>query len=236
MRKKRKNSKKRHQSTDTLRYIDNQLTILFNDKDFLKLIEQEKKKFKEASGKDLDSRAHWLVGFNNSIKAFLQKRDLPVSLLEPVYSLIRYNRLDPPLHTSIILRVGAQDVVANRDVVFIKNKEGRLASEENSISIVLTTKTSAEQIIQFVRDYKKLIEELQTEINLPAYKRPTWRREIQLALKIIKMRDENKMSFFDISSELTKEDSGLTVEKHDSLSNEETVKSIYYNYKKRLSL
>ncbi len=228
---KRKNSKKRHQGSDTLRYIDNQLTLLFNDKDLLSLFDEQRKKLNDLP-KQLPT-TDFIVNFNNSVRTFLQSRNLPLSLLEPIYGLVRYNRLDVPLHTSIILRVGKQDVLTNRDVVYIKNKQGKLAFEENSVSIVLTTKTSTEQVIQFVKDNKKLIEDLQSDINLPAYQRPTWRGEIQLALKIIKMKEEEDMSFDEIASNLA--DPSLPQEQYEKISDENTIKSIYYRYKKRLS-
>ncbi len=210
-----------------LRQIYNQLVLLTEDKDFFQFIEGQWEEL------DKGHTVHTLAQCKWNIKQYLQDKKLPQSWLMPIYTLIKDKKLDFPMDNSISLRVGSDEITTNtQNLLFIRDKKGHL-SDELSVSIVITGKVSVNHIIQFITDNKKQIEYWQKVIGLPMYKNPNW-HDIDLGLEIIRMKDVEGKTFPQIAEQLQQE---LNQENPDSdhTFDENTLKTIYDRYKKRLS-
>ena len=192
----------------------------------------EQRKIINGKFADLESKVKAVADCTRAIRAYVRRKNLPESWVEPIYSFIKRDELDVPLEGGISFRVGRQEVTGRGELLLILDKYGRLPNEENSISIVITAKVSADRIIKFVRENKKSIEDLQKAINLPKYVPLNW-KDIDLGLKIIRMKDEGNKSFSEISDELSK-DENFTKSESDYYSDGEVIKTLYYRYKKRL--
>lgn len=215
------------------RVLYNQLTTLFQDKNLAKLVIKQAKLL---NGKfvGLESKAEVVAECTRAIRAYVRSKNLPEGWVEPIYSLIKRGELDVPLSGGITLKVGGQEVTGRGELLLILDKYGRLPHEENSISIVITAKVSADRIIKFVKANKKLIEDLQKTINLPEYKPLNW-KDLELGVRIIRMKDQEKCSFSEIADKLSKEKETLSVEESDSVPDADVIKTLYHRYKKRLS-
>ncbi len=210
----------------------NQLIKLVHDKDFVSLLEDLRQELEKLPNKI--STPKFKVSASQKIKKYLHQKNVPFSWLEPIYNMtVGKFPIDIPVDNSISLRVCNQEVTGStRDIFLIRDKNGLLV-EDPTISIVITSKVSAEHIIQFVKDHKKEIEQWQESLQLPDYKKPNW-KDISLALKIIEMKDEQNLTFSQITENLQVEanengnSEGFTFD-------ENTIKTIYSRYKKRLA-
>ncbi len=213
------------------RPLYNQIILLFQDNNFLELVKEQREILK---GKldSFNSKSEAVAGCYRAIRTYARNKDLPESWADPIFNFIMDNELDVPLEGGIALKVGRQEVTGKGEMLFIRDKNGRLVGKENSISIVITAKVSADRIIKFVKKHKKTIEELQKTINLPEYQPLNW-RELEMGLKIISLRDEEKLSFSDIEARLASEKE--SVEESDKIPGAEVIKNLYHLYKKRLS-
>lgn len=202
------------------KYSYNQLIKFFHIKDFNYLIHEQQR---------ILSKTNNIIKFRSeckkAIEDFLRKHKIPNSWVEPIYNLIKDNTLDFPYDNSISLKVGVDEITENtKGVLLMKNiKTGRITPD--NISIVITGKVSIDQIVKFIKEHKSEIENWQTKLELPAYKRLTW-KDIDVAMKIIEMKDKEKLSFSEITDRI-----------HDKyFFDENTVKTIYYRFKERLNI
>lgn len=210
----------------------NQWVKLLLDKDFLTLVDEQitilVKLPNEKPTFSFSANCH------RQIKSYLTKRNIPVVWKEPIYNKI-IGKIFPdyPLHNSISLKVGCEEITsATENLLKIKNIKTGEFMDDKTISLVISSKVSAEQIIQFIKDNKRDIEQLQDFYELPEYINPVW-KNTSLALDIIEMRDKGGLSFPEISSKLSDNES-LSDDEIECLTDENNVKNLYYRFKKYL--
>lgn len=204
---------------------------MMSDVDFWKMVNGQKDLLKKTQSQKPD--VAFMTSCRKQIKNYLSYKGIPFAWVLPVYNFITANTLDFPLHNSIALVVGDQEVTGTTEnLLKIKNLKTVEIAGNRQVSIVISSKVSAEQIIQFVKDNKKGIEQWQDFYELPKYKNPSWKR-INLALDIIEMKDEKGMSYSEIASELS-DDEKLNDKEVDYLASAENIKTLYRRFKKYL--
>lgn len=209
----------------------NQLIRLLHNKDFCELISGATEKLKKLGGKQtIDFRIKCI----RSIEKFLQNKKIPLSWIEPIYSFIINNKFDFPYENEISLKVGSDEMTINKEeILLIRDLKTGLLLNDKKLSIVITARTSIDRIIQFIRLYSKDIEHWQKVLELPEYKSPSWHKT-NLALEIIRMKDEQNMTFTKIAGILSS-DEKLSTDEQDYYGDDSTIKSIYYRYKRYFS-
>lgn len=211
----------------------NQWVKMMLDEDFWKMTNGQRKLLtKLPKG---EPTTDFTLKCNKAIQKYLTSKKIPTVWKTPIYNLITKYILDFPLHNSISLFVGTQEVTgAAEELIKIKNTKTGEIMDKKTISLVISSKVSAEQIIQFVKTNKKEIEMWQDFYELPEYKNPVWKRT-NLALDIIEMKDKKGMSFSEISSALS-DNEDLSDDVTDFLSSTDNIKTIYYRYKKHFKI
>jgi len=203
---------------------------LLHKKEFHQLLNSQKKKLREIGNK---TNRRFRIECEKEIEAFLLSQQLPLSLVESIYSSIINEEFDFPLDVGISLKVGDDEITLNepQEILIIKDiKTGK--TSPGDISIVITAKTSIDRLIKFIEENRKEIEHWQEVIGLPIYKRLTW-KHINLALHVIEMKDEKNMTFGQIADTFLKNET-LSADDQDYYGDEDNMKTIYYRFKKRL--
>lgn len=211
----------------------NQILKFSTDNDLLKIFAQQRDILRGLPEKKAPIK--FRVDSIKKIRTYLIKKGLPLAWKEPLYNmLVSKYQLDFPLDNSISLMVGSQEITgATSEILLIKNsRTNELLGEEASLSLVITSKVSTEKIIQFVKRHKEEIEYWQGILDLPNYKNPLWSNP-DLALKIIQMKDEQNLSFGEISDRLS-DNENLSKKQIDYLATENNIKTLYYRFKKFL--
>lgn len=167
-----------------------------------------------------------------AILRFLKNRKAPVIWLEPLFEHIRTiwlkNDIFPfPFSNNIKLRIGSKDIVPYKEIILNQDKEGKLIGDDNSMSIIITGKTTGNQIIEFIRNNRKIIEEWQNVINLPSNIQSK-SNNIELASRIVEMVNKG-ISYSEISDILSK-DPQLS-DNENTISDSQNIKNIYNRYK-----
>lgn len=212
----------------------NQLIKFSNDGEFLALLDELREILRGL--KNQKPTIKYRADAVRRIRLFLVEKRLPLAWREPVYNMVVGKfQLDFPLDNSISLKVGSQEITGStKDILLIKNiRTGDLVGEEPTISLEITSKVSAEKIIKFVKKHKREIEHWQDILGLPDYKSPIW-KNINLALKIIRLKDKKGLTFGEISSKLS-DDEGLSQQEVDYLATEDNIKTLYYRFKSFLN-
>jgi len=211
--------------------IYNQLIRFAHDDEYKRFVDKQRKKLK-SRGKKLSAKD--IAACRREIKKFLRDKKIPLTWVEPVYKLIKDNKFDYPSHGGIHLKVGDDDITYDNEVLLIKDKQGKVVSHD-SISVVITAKTSTEAIIRFIKDYQGVITYFQDFIELPKLEPLNW-KDTNLALKVIRMKDEEGMTYSEIASRLLDDDE-LNIAPSDKQYWADTnyLKKLYNRYKKRLS-
>lgn len=213
--------------------IYNQLIKITNDPDFQALRLHYQKLINKSTSTNLSMKD--LVDCKSASVDYVKNNNLPTNWEEPIFNMMKQEGFDFPLDNGIELIVG--DVIItgmHSEILKVKNiKTGHL-NIDRKVSIVLTSKTTTEHIIHFLKSFKEDIEFWQRVAELPDYNNSNWRR-LPLAQKIIKLKDIDKLTFSEITDKFSKDDS-LTEVELDYLSNENNIKSLYYDYKKHLKM
>lgn len=210
----------------------NEIVKLLHDKQFLDLIETQRSELDKAGG--IPTTTQLITVCHKRIREFVHNRKLPSGWVKPIYNMIVKHILDFPLDNSIALRVGSEEITGStEEILLVRNTKTGMLIEKSELSIVITSKISIDHIIRFIKNHKKEIEYWQNILGLSHYKEPNW-QDINLALKIIRMKDEDGLSFSEIADKAADDDS-LTAEERDCLIDRNRIKTIYYRYKKRLT-
>lgn len=211
----------------------NQLVKLASDKEFINLLEiQRDKLVKQYNNKQ---SSEFRKGVYKEIEQYLFRHRIPFAWKEPIFNMVisRYSA-DFPLHNAISLKVDSQEITGCTDdiLVLTDTTTGQVIGD-HKLLIEISAKVSTEEITRFIKKHKRQIEDLQQMIELPDYKNPIWKRT-DLSLQIMRMRDEEKISFSEICKRLT-DDETLTVEENEYVSSEENIKTLYFRFKKYLA-
>lgn len=167
-----------------------------------------------------------------AIKKFLHEEKIPAAWLEPIRNSIIKGQMDFPIESGIGLIVAGTELTDNTDsLLIVRDVNTGQISGDNTIKISISAKLTIDQIIQFLKRHKKEIEEYEEILELPEPPR-NW-KQINIALRIIRMKDEEKLTFSDIANELAK-DKDLNIV--DKFSDEGIVRKTYNRYKKYLHL
>lgn len=209
----------------------NEVIRLLHHKQFLDLVKTQRVELDKIGGKPT---IQFTIVCKNVIRKFVYDRKLPSNWVNPIYNIIVKYILDFPLDNSIALRVGSEEITGStEEILLIRDTKTGMLAEKCELSIVITSKISTDYIIRFIKGHKKEIEYWQDTLKLPHYKKPNW-QDINLALKIISMKDEEGLTFSEIADRAPK-DEKLSEEELDYLTDVDRMKIIYYRYKKRFS-
>ncbi|MFZ2026395.1 MAG: hypothetical protein WAV30_03870 [Microgenomates group bacterium] len=163
------------------------------------------------------------------IQKFLFLSKLPVIWIEPIFTFIKDEKdVKLPLENGVDIKVGDTLLSSAGDTITIIRKDGIPSKQDSELSIVISTQVSINKIIDFIEKNAETIRYLQKSLQLPSHDYMSW-DNIDLAIEVIRMKDENKMSFSQIMDELNNRPNN----KQDY--DESHVKNVYYRFKERLS-
>ncbi len=173
------------------------------------------------------------VEIKRKIRSFLQKKSIPVHFTD-VFSALLFEEIPKyPLSPTITIEAADQIVEDNYEILLIKDKDGNLVDKQE-IVIKIHASISVDELIKFIEKKRELLDSLMIDLQLPQIPQVSRWKNIQLALVIISMKDEEYLSFPEISSKLTsyvERDKTIT----DFVSDVDNIKNVYYRYKKYLS-
>lgn len=218
----------------------NQLVQFLLDPTFRKVVRIEKEKLNKVA-KIVNCKKFYPFKIarecKEMISKFLYEKKLPSIWIEPLFNFIKEEEINPPLDSGIDLKIGSQMLSKTGDeILMIRHKDGRLPASESNLSIVISARVSIDRIIRFVKENADQIKYWQRNLGLPPYNETPWKKT-DLAIKIIKMKDEKNRSFKQISETLAKEKEDEEDDKeYDYLIDENNIKTLYYRYKKFLKL
>lgn len=206
--------------------VYNQFVRFICDSEFRSIVDNQRNKYNNftINGSKLD----FYKESYQIIRSYLRKNHVPLNWDEPIYNLITLNEYDFPLDSAIRLKFGSQTITNRTDKIMIIKKEGQFV-DEPCISIDIVTKVSIQHLIKFIKRNWNVILWLQKELELPKYRFPIWKR-VDLALKVIALRNVKKLSFSDISTRLSAFEE-LSREEQNYLGDENNVKDLYYRFK-----
>lgn len=146
----------------------NQWVQLMMDKVFWGMVNDQKSLLEKLPNKKPTSS--FARGCRSYIKLYLTDKKIPHAWITPIYNLITTDTLDFPLHNSISLFVGTQEVTGMTEALLtIKNIKRGGFGDKQTVSLVISSKVSADQIIQFIKEHKEEIEGWQDAYELPSY-------------------------------------------------------------------
>ena len=158
---------------------------------------EERKDIKTQS--DLES---YIQKCKAEIAALIKLKNVPVHWYQTFYNAVVNGKMDLPLHEGISLSVGEYQINNGQfDEEKVKN------SGASSVSIKVTSKASATQIRQFIKDNSELIVRLENILNLPVVEYPRLDNFAE-GVNIQIMKDFKKLSDEQITDELQKEQKG----------------------------
>lgn len=224
------NGKKRKVSIPKDTY--NQLVKLANDNELLALFAGQREKLCKLKLKRLDIK--FRIETLKKIESYLTKNSIPFAWKEPIYNMLtsKYS-LDFPLDNSIALVANSSEITGcDNEILLVRNRYTGQLLGDPSIELKITAKVTIDHIVKFVKKYGFGIEKFQEALKLPDYKNPIWKRT-NLALKIIDMRDKQKLTFAKIA-EVLSENEKLTEGENNYLSSEENIKTLYFRFKQYL--
>lgn len=209
-------------------HIYNQLTKLAIDREFTDFLDRQRGilgPYGTIKG---------IASCRSAIKKFLNKKRVPLAWCETVLSLIKDGELNLPLNNAISLKVCGEELHdRTQKILIIRDEHGNIVGD-STINIVITANVSTEEIIRFIKENCREIEFWQKQLGLPEYRRLNW-KDIDRALEIIRMKDEDKLTFSEIAEYYSSRDD-LTQGERDMLCGEAYIKKIYYRFKKRLQI
>lgn len=212
----------------------NQLLQLLLDPTFREIAKIEKERLNKTA-KVIKDRKYFSFKFVRESKKvlsrFLYEKRLPQVWLEPLLFYIKDEDIPLPIDNGIDLKIGSQKLSeTKKEILIIRDKGGMLPPGEASISIVISSRTSADRIIKFVKENAVLIKHWQSVLDLPPYSEMSWKKT-ELAFEIIRMKDQEELSYSQISGKLSEKED-LSENELNYLSNAENIKSLYRRYKK----
>lgn len=212
----------------------NQLVLIMLDPVFHQLAESEKIKLLKTTNVSNDRKSYpfkTIREIKENISKYLFEKRLPTIWVEPLLSFIKDEDVISPIENGIDIFVGTQSLSESGGaIVLMKNKDGRLPAYESRLSITMTARVSIDKLIRFIKENSFSIKYWQKELELPPYNETPWKRT-ELAMEIIKLKDQEKMSYNKISTKLSGNED-LSEDELNYLSNAENIKSIYRRYKK----
>lgn len=205
--------------------VYNQFIKLINDPDFQALIKK---------GQLLIADSKNTLSYLEAVEEYIKEKKLPLNWKQPILNMIRYDAPDFPLDNGLEIMVGDHIITANHHsfIVIQNNKSGNFDIEKK-ISIVITSKITTERILDFIRYFQNDIKYWQDSLNFPDFYKSGWKK-MPLAQKIIALKDEDGLTFAEIANKLSS-DEKLAPEEIDYFTNEDNIKSLYYDYKKYLN-
>lgn len=162
------------------------------------------------------------------LRTLLEELEAPLHLVEVLFSFLSDRDPDFPNSPTISLEVANQKVGEEGTILLLKDENGRLI-DDPEIAIKIHANISTDEIIRYIQDHKDLLDEAMTVLDLPQIPNVSKWKQVRLALEIIRLKDEEGMTFSSISTTLINQDN-LSDEEIEYLSNESNIKNNYYRY------
>lgn len=216
-------------STSTFAYM----VKLLLDKELLNFLHiLQREDAQGATRKELSSQKR--VEIIRKIKLFLQKKSIPAHFAEVLFAFtLQEEDAKYPLSPAITIEAAEQKVDDNYEILLIRDKNGNLIDKQE-ITIKIHATISVDELLQFIEKKRRLLDSLMSDLQLPQIPSVSRWKNIRLALVIISMRDDEHLSFPEISSRLASHE-GNNKACEDFVSDVDNIKNLYYRYKKYLS-
>lgn len=185
-------------NTREINVINKSLRLIM-DIDVINLLDKQRNKLRKSAGEVTPGFRKNAIA---AITALLKKKNIPQVWVEPLYNTILFPSVDLPIADGIHIDIEGEVLTEKTKNIYTDPDLFNEGDIPTSYNIVVTRDISKEDLINFIEDNQFLLSNIQKALRLP--KDPPVRSKNTLyGLAVIKLRDEQGLSFEEIATFIT---------------------------------